>query len=54
MTAYHDAAWGMPLHGDRGLFEFLSRRRAGGPTILDGGGDFQAIAGATPNRNAPR
>src|ERR1700722_6582404 len=23
MIAYHDAEWGRPLHGDRGLFEFL-------------------------------
>jgi DNA-3-methyladenine glycosylase I len=23
MTAYHDAEWGVPLHDDRGLFEFL-------------------------------
>src|SRR5947208_10772618 len=21
--AYHDTEWGVPLHGDRGLFEFL-------------------------------
>src|ERR1035438_631974 len=23
MAAYHDAEWGVPLHDDRGLFEFL-------------------------------
>src|SRR4249919_3274877 len=23
MIAYHDAEWGVPLHDDRGLFEFL-------------------------------
>ena len=23
MNAYHDAEWGVPLHDDRGLFEFL-------------------------------
>lgn len=23
MIAYHDAEWGLPLHADRGLFEFL-------------------------------
>ena len=23
MTAYHDQEWGVPLHDDRGLFEFL-------------------------------
>ena len=23
MTAYHDTEWGVPLHDDRGLFEFL-------------------------------
>jgi DNA-3-methyladenine glycosylase I len=23
MSAYHDAEWGVPLHDDRGLFEFL-------------------------------
>ena len=36
MIDYHDSEWGVPLHGDRALFEFLILEgAAGGPKLGD-------------------
>ncbi len=65
MTAYHDAEWGVPLHDDRGHFEFLClesaqaglswltvlRRREGYRAAL-AGFDPAAVAAFDPAREA--
>ena len=62
MQAYHDEEWGVPLHDDRALFEFLTlegaqaglswrtvlHRRQGYREVFDGF-DLQRIAGYTPD-----